>query len=179
MTADVSADVRRLAQEMLELARSNDMGLIAAESCTAGLLGQALADAPGAAQFFHGTFVTYTKEQKTAGLGVSADLLQAKSAVCREVAVAMAEGALERSDAFVGVAITGVAGPEPDDDGNPVGRVCIAVAARIGLPRAFERNYGDLGRDAVRLRATADGLRLLIDTATNFAVWSELYESSA
>ena len=109
----MTTDIRRLAEEMLELARSNDMGSIAAESCTEGILGQALADAPGAAQFFHGTFVTYTKEQKTAGLGVSADLLQAKSAVCREVAVAMADGALERSDAYVGVAITGVAGPNP------------------------------------------------------------------
>jgi hypothetical protein len=69
MPADVSADVRRLAQEMLELARSNDMGLIAAESCTAGLLGQALADAPGAAQFFHGTFVTTPRNRKRLASG--------------------------------------------------------------------------------------------------------------
>lgn len=125
-----------------------------------------LADAPGAAQFFHGTFVTYTKDQKIAALGVSAELLRRKGAVCREVAIAMAEGALERSRACVAGAITGVAGPEPDQDGNPVGRVCIAVAARSGLQHAAEKNYGDIGRDGVRRQAVADALKVLIETAS-------------
>ena len=53
--------------------------------------------------------------------------------MCGEVAVAMARGALARSPADIAVAITGVAGPEPDEDGNPVGRVCIALAREDAL----------------------------------------------
>jgi len=95
---------------------------VTAESCTAGKLAAALlSEAPGAAERLHGSFVTYTKANKTKSLGVSAALLQRRGAVCREVAVAMAEGALVRSPATVAVSITGVAGPDPDEDGNPVG----------------------------------------------------------
>lgn len=74
----------------------------------------------------------------------------------------MAEGALAHSPASVAVSITGVAGPDPDADGNPVGRVCIGVAwARAS--QAFEYDYGNPGRDAVQERAVADALRCLID----------------
>jgi nicotinamide-nucleotide amidase len=87
--------------------------------------------------------------------------LAAKGAVCREVALAMADGALARSPADIAVAITGVAGPSPDEDGNPVGRVCIAVARRGLAAGHLERDYGDIGREAVRERAMADALALL------------------
>ena len=55
-------------------------------------------------------------------------------------------GALARSPADVAIAITGVAGPDKDEDGNPVGLVCIAVARKSLPPSVFERNYGDIGR---------------------------------
>ena len=77
----------------------------------------------------------------------------------------MAEGALKRSPADLAVAVTGVAGPEPDEDGNPVGRACIAVAWRGHETSHLERNYGDIGRDAVRRRAVADALSELISIA--------------
>jgi nicotinamide-nucleotide amidase len=136
---------------------------VTAESCTAGKLAAVLSESPGAAERLHGSFVTYTKANKTKSLGVSADLLQRKGAVCREVAVAMAEGALVRSPATLAVSITGVAGPDPDEDGNPVGLVCIAIARVDGETVHLERRYGDLGREAVQERAMADALRALID----------------
>ncbi len=149
------------ATEVLEVAKQKHLTLVTAESCTSGLLATVLSEAPGAAERLHGGFVTYTKQNKTVALGVPAALLAAKGAVCREVALAMAEGALARSPAEIAVAITGVAGPSPDEDGNPVGRVCIAVARR-GLPAGhLERDYGDIGREAVRERAMADALALL------------------
>jgi nicotinamide-nucleotide amidase len=62
----------------------------------------------------------------------------------------------------VAVAITGVAGPEPDEDGNPVGLVCIAVL-RQGAPAiGIEKRYGDIGREAVQEQAMADALIELI-----------------
>jgi nicotinamide-nucleotide amidase len=149
------------ASEVLALARQQRLTIVTAESCTSGLLATVLSEAPGAAEWLHGGFVTYTKQNKTVALGVPAALLAAKGAVCREVALAMAEGALARSPADIAAAITGVAGPSPDEDGNPVGRVCIAVARR-GFPAShLERDYGDIGREAVRERAMADALAVL------------------
>jgi nicotinamide-nucleotide amidase len=75
----------------------------------------------------------------------------------------MAEGALARSPADFAVAITGVAGPEPDEDGNPVGLVCIAVARRGGTTVHREKRYGELGREAIQEHAMADALTELID----------------
>jgi nicotinamide-nucleotide amidase len=122
---------------------------------------QVLSDAEGAAEHFHGGFVTYTKEQKSRALGVPWSLLREQGAVCGTVASAMAEGALRHSGAGIAAAITGVAGPAPDEDGNPVGRVCIAIARRGESARDFERRYSETGRDAIRQRAVADAIAAL------------------
>jgi nicotinamide-nucleotide amidase len=156
-------DLKALANDVLRAARAANIAVAAAESCTAGLLCQVLADAEGASLSFAGGFVTYTKPQKTAALGVPASLLAEKTAVCPEVALAMAEGALSASAAQAAAAITGVAGPEPDEDGNPVGRVCIAVARAGRRGVAFERHYGKLERETLRRCAVADALRALRD----------------
>jgi nicotinamide-nucleotide amidase len=152
-----------LANDLIRAARAAGVTIVVAESCTAGLLSQVLSDAEGASDTFHGGFVTYTKEHKSRALGVSAALLHDKGAVCVEVARAMVEGALAHSSAGISAAITGVAGPEPDEDGNPVGRVCIAVARRGAAARVFELHYQDDGRDAIRARAIADALEAMTE----------------
>ena len=139
--------LRDPANRLLRAAHAAGLTVAVAESCTAGLLCQVLADAEGAGTQFAGGFITYTKAQKTAALGVPAALLAAKTAVCREVASAMAEGVLLASAASAAASITGV--------------VKSGTATR-----AFEFNYGDLGRDAVRERAVADALQALTDTVT-------------
>jgi nicotinamide-nucleotide amidase len=73
----------------------------------------------------------------------------------------MAQGALDRSTADLAAAITGVAGPEPDEDGNPVGRVYIAAARRGGRVDCLRKDYGAIGRDAVREAAMADAIAAL------------------
>ena len=153
-------DLNSCAETLLQLAKRRGVTIVVAESCTAGQLATLLSDAEGAAQHFAGGFVTYTKAQKQRALGVSTTLLREKGAVCGEVARAMAEGALARSDAGLVAAITGVAGPAPDEDGNPVGRVCIAVARSGSATAVVEQHYGDLGRDQVRACAIADAIRL-------------------
>jgi nicotinamide-nucleotide amidase len=152
-----------LANDLIRRAKAAGVTIVVAESCTAGLLSQVLSDAEGASDTFHGGFVTYTKEHKTRVLGVSAALLRDKSAVNGEVARAMAEGALAHSSAGLSAAITGVAGPEPDEDRNPVGRVCIAVARRGAPARDVERHYPNDGRDAIRGYAAADALKAMMD----------------
>jgi nicotinamide-nucleotide amidase len=169
----ISADLAAMAKRVLARACERGLGIVTAESCTSGLLASALSEAPGAAELLHGGFVTYTKANKIAALGVPADILRTRGAVCPEVAIAMAEGALARSPADVAIAITGVAGPDKDEDGNPVGLVCIAVARKSFPSVVFERRYGDIGRDAVRERAMIDALheveRLLVADGRNDA----------
>ena len=163
MTIDQS--LKAAAEDLVARAARDKLTIITAESCTSGLLATVLSEAPGAAQILHGGFVTYTKEHKALALGVPDDLLHAKGVVCQEVACAMAEGALAHSKADLAAAITGVAGPEPDDDGNPVGRVFIAAARRGRTVNCFQKDYGAIGRDAVREAAIADaiaGLKAMI-----------------
>jgi nicotinamide-nucleotide amidase len=151
-----------LAKRTLEAARPHALSIVTAESCTAGKLAALLSEAPGAAELLQGGFVTYTKANKTKALGVAAGLLKDKGAVCGDVAVAMAEGALRRSPANIAVAITGVAGPDPDEDGNPVGLVCIAVVRENRRPIHTEKRYGNLGRDRIQQHAMADALAEII-----------------
>src|SRR4051812_30442863 len=137
------------ADRLLADAKRAGLTLAVAESCTGGLLCQVLSDAEGASAQFAGGFVTYTKAQKTAALGVPASLLKEKTAVCPEVARAMADGALRMSAASVTAAITGVAGPQPDENDNPGGVGCPPGARRGNPTRGFRFNYGKRGRDAI------------------------------
>jgi PncC family amidohydrolase len=118
----------RLANEIIEHAKVGGMTVATAESCSAGRLAQALAKAEGASQHYLGGVVAYTKEMKERMLGVPRRLIQEGTAVSGPVAEAMAVGVLLRSRATVAVSITGVAGPDEDEDGNPVGLVYCGVA---------------------------------------------------
>jgi nicotinamide-nucleotide amidase len=150
-----------LAAEMImQLAEARGLTLATAESCTAGCLALLLADTPGAGERLHGGFVVYSKEQKTAVLGVAADLIARHTAVSREVAEAMARGVIAACPADLGIAITGVAGPEPDEDGNPVGLMHIAVAHRDGDVRHRKCELGAGGREKLRGDAMTAALQL-------------------
>ncbi len=162
-----SNELSDLAKRALAIAKSKNCSIITAESCTAGKLSGLLSEAPGAGTLLHGGFVTYTKDSKSKALGVSPQLLKQKGAVCVDVAVAMAEGALARSPANVAVAITGVAGPEPDDDGNAVGLVCIAVIRQGAPPIGIEKHYAVAGREAIQEQAMADALIALTNAIGN------------
>jgi len=155
--------IEDLAAELLRLAEAKQVSISTAESCTAGAAATALADAPGAGLRFHGGIVVYTKRSKTEWLGVPADLLAERSAVCRDVAVAMADGLLARSPAGVAIAITGVAGPEPDEDGNPVGLMHVAVRLRMGGGGHRELRLPNGHRDELRHCAVRAALDLAIE----------------
>ncbi len=162
-----SNELTELAKRALAIAKSKHCSVVTAESCTAGKLSGLLSEAPGAGSLLHGGFVAYTKDSKSKALGVSPQLLKQKGAVCVDVAVEMAKGALVRSPANVAVAITGVAGPEPDDDGNAVGLVCIAVIRQGAPPIGIEKHYPAAGRDAIQEQAMADALIALTSAMDN------------
>jgi nicotinamide-nucleotide amidase len=142
------------AARVLALAKDRKLSIVTAESCTGGLIAAVLSDAPGAADWLHGGFVTYTKEAKEALLGVSTDLIDSAGIVSEAVARAMAEGALARSPADVSVAIAGVAGPTTDEDGTPVGTVHLAAARRGHATIHVARNFGDSGAAPIAIAAS-------------------------
>jgi nicotinamide-nucleotide amidase len=136
-----------------------------AESCTGGLVTAAITEIPGSSAMFEAGFVTYSNEAKLKLLGVSSDVLETFGAVSIAVAWGMARGALERTNADVAVAITGIAGPEGGSEKKPVGTVVFACATRDGDPDAVaadSRNFGDLGRGGIRFQAALCALELLM-----------------
>jgi PncC family amidohydrolase len=102
--------------------------LATAESCTGGLLGHQITNAPGSSHYFLGGVVSYSDDAKTKILGVPEDILAEHGAVSEETAQAMAEGVRKRFHADVGVGVTGIAGPGGGTEEKPVGLVFVAVS---------------------------------------------------
>jgi nicotinamide-nucleotide amidase len=162
----IDAALIKRAEVIIKLATECGCTIATAESCSAGLLAAVLAEAPGAGTQLQGGFVTYSKEQKAIALGIARELLDRESAVSKTVAIAMAEGAIARSIADLSVSITGVAGPEPDEDGNPVGLVHMAAARRNG-PTLHEEHHFAGGRGSVLYQTIMAALDLLERGATD------------
>lgn len=152
-----------LAQQLVAGANELDLTIATAESCTAGALAVALADAEGGGRAFHGGFVVYTKTNKTAALGVPAGLISAYTAVSRAVAEAMAANVLDRTPADLALAITGVLGPDPDEDGNPVGLMHIAMALRGRHVEHRCYTFDHAERDNLRARAQNAALAFAVE----------------
>jgi PncC family amidohydrolase len=115
--------------------------IVTAESCTGGLAAKLLTDTPGSSTWMDTGFVTYSNEAKQRILGVPSGLIQEHGAVSEAVALSMLRGALERSSADVGLAITGIAGPEGGTPEKPVGTVWIAWGGR-GLLKTRSYRFG-------------------------------------
>ena len=115
-----------ISSELGELLKLKDYSFTCAESCTGGWVGHALTSIPGSSEWFGSSFVTYSYEAKTQILGVSSEDLDNFGAVSEEIVEQMVCGALHKSGANVGVAISGIAGPAGGTDTKPVGTVCFA-----------------------------------------------------
>jgi nicotinamide-nucleotide amidase len=153
-------DMRQQAAAFLGAMRVRGLHFVSAESCTGGLIVALLTDIPGSSDVVDRGFVTYSNEAKMEMVGVRVELLAEFGAVSREVALAMAEGALVHSTADVSVAVTGIAGPGGGTATKPVGLVHIA-AARIGAePVHLECRFGGLDRVEIRARAVREALSL-------------------
>lgn len=150
------------AAEVLDALAARRWTVAVAESLTGGLVASTLIEVPGASASMRGGVVAYATDVKRDVLGVDAGLLASTGAVDPAVAMQMAEGVRRQLRADVGIATTGVAGPEPQD-GKPVGTVCIAVITPDAATSTTEVFHGDRG--SIRARAVeaalAAALRLL------------------
>ncbi len=140
--------------------------LAAAESCTGGVLSGRMTSVPGSSRSFVGAIVVYNNEAKSRQLDVPAELLDHEGAVSEPVARAMALGVVRRTGADLGLAITGLAGPDAGASGpdrtRPVGLVYVALAHGEGVVVQELHLSGD--RERIRWWATQHALKLLWQT---------------
>ena len=141
--------LERISSELGELLTLKDYSFTCADSCTGGWVGHALTSIPGSAEWFGSSFVPYSYEAKTQILGVSSEDLDTFGAVSEEIVEQMVSGALHKSDANVGVAISGIAGPAGGTDTKPVGTVCFAWKIE-GHDVMTSTEYFSGGRNEVR-----------------------------
>jgi nicotinamide-nucleotide amidase len=154
-------NLSELAEHVLHSVGQRGERIATAESCTGGLVAAALTAIAGSSRVVDRGFVTYSNEAKTEMLGVPTGLIASHGAVSREVAVAMAEGALRNSHAHLAVSITGIAGPGGGSAEKPVGLVHFALAHKGEATRHCELLFtGD--REQIRLQATLTALGLLL-----------------
>jgi nicotinamide-nucleotide amidase len=129
------------------------------ESCTGGLLSDVITNVPGSSRYFRGGIVSYATEVKEL-MGVDEAIIAAHGVVSAETAAAMAAAVRERLGADIGIGVTGVAGPDPQD-GVPVGQVYVGLdgGARLGQHAvAFQLNQT---REAIKRRAVTQAIALL------------------
>ena len=158
-------------EELLDLAervgaacRASGRTLATAESCTGGLVAHLITEVPGSSAYFLGGLVTYADDVKTGLADVSPAVLTAHGAVSAQVAVAMAEGARQRLDVDVAVAVTGVAGPDGGTEAKPVGLVYVAVADASG--DTVRRHQWAEDRTGNKRASAAAALSLVIERLT-------------
>jgi len=125
-------DVSGLPEACLRLLQERKLTLATAESCTGGQVAQRITALPGASAVYRGGAVSYWTSVKADVLGVPQETLDRCGAVSEETARAMAEGARRITGAELAVSVTGVAGPDPDERGVPVGIVYIGLSTPEG-----------------------------------------------
>lgn len=141
------------------LLREKRKTLACAESCTGGLVGHRLTDIPGSSAYFIESAVVYGNSAKTRRLGVPKALLDRHGAVSAAVARAMALGIRRTSGADLGLAVTGIAGPDGGTVRKPVGLVYIALAHDEGA--AVHRSLFFGGRAQVKVQSSQKALDVL------------------
>ena len=153
------------ARAVIEANRKAGRRIAVAESCTGGLVSAALTEMPGSSDVFEAGFITYSTRSKMNRLKVAEDVIDTFGAVSVATAWAMAQGALEASQADVAVAITGIAGPDGGSEQKPVGTVVFARATVNDGPdevTADHKLFENQNRAGVRLQAALCALDLLM-----------------
>jgi nicotinamide-nucleotide amidase len=153
--ADAPTD---LADVVIAACRGQGKHIAVAESCTGGMLATRLTSVSGSSHAFVGGVVAYDNAVKVEQLDVARTLIEAHGAVSEPVAIAMADGVRARLKADVGIAVTGIAGPDGGTAQKPVGTVVIAIAGPASSVRTF-KFPGD--RRMVRQFSTAAALDMV------------------
>ena len=158
-------ELEKLATELGVALKAHGFMLALAESCTGGMVSQAVTSVAGSSAWFDRGFVTYSNAAKIGMLGVSAQTLENFGAVSKQTAAEMALGCLKASalnhrQAHIAGSITGIAGPDGGTADKPVGTVCFGIAQANHYITSTQHFTGN--REAVRQQAAAFLMQQLI-----------------
>lgn len=158
----MEAELESLSMQVGAALKQAGLILATAESCTGGWVAQVVTHTAGSSEWFDRGFVTYSNDAKRTQLGVSARTLVRYGAVSPETAVEMAAGALDKSNAMISLAITGIAGPGSGSPDKPVGTVCFAWCQH-SHDAVVRTHHFSGGREAVRRQSVVFALEQLLD----------------
>ena len=150
-----------ISREVSEILWDTEKTVGTAESCTGGRIAEAIISVPGASKYFKGGIICYVNEIKENLLGVDPQVLEEKTAVCEEVAVAMVKGACKTLNTDYAISATGVAGPSGGTKDIPVGTIWLACGSldRVVTQKVEE----DHGRDINLAIATNKAMELFLN----------------
>jgi nicotinamide-nucleotide amidase len=167
LLTDLEATLTALASELGAALKAHNLKLALAESCTGGMVAEAVTRIAGSSAWFDCGFVTYSNQAKIDLLSVSPETLEKFGAVSEQTAVEMAlgclnTGALKHSQAQVTGSITGIAGPDGGSAEKPVGTVCFAWAISNQTASSATQHFAG-NRQQIRQQATAFLMQQLIE----------------
>jgi len=151
----------KIEERLVKVLAARSISWCTAESCTGGLIAARITGVPGASGCFEGGFVTYSNRAKTLLLGVPPEIIEKHGAVSSETARAMAQGAREKLNVGIAVAVTGIAGPAGGSAAKPVGTVFISLAAK-GTTSVREFHFEGTRRQ-IRRRSADEAFILVLD----------------
>ncbi len=152
-------DVSSVEEVVLKLLKEKGKTVAFAESCTGGLLGKRMTDLAGASAVFAGGVISYSNQVKEKALGVPPEIIKTEGAVSEKVALAMAQGVRKVTGADIGISVTGIAGPESDESGLPVGTVFVGLSGEK-KEEVLSLALGS-SRERVRVSSAHHGFHLL------------------
>lgn len=161
VTANLEKDISSLAGRVIALASGANVTISTAESLTGGGITEALTSVPGSSAVVVGGAVTYATMSKHSVLNVDKTLLSTEGPVCADVAIQMAEGAAEKFETDLAIAVTGIAGPTGAEPEKPVGTVFFGIFSN-GDTESIRRQF-DGGREEVRLQTVRFALECLVE----------------
>ena len=141
---------------LLNLFKSKNLTIGTAESCTGGYIAHKITSVPGSSAYFIGSVVAYTNELKTKLLGVQKSTIDVHGAVSEDTVKEMVQGLLKLIDVEIGIAISGIAGPDGGTIEKPVGTIWMAVGNAKKI-------------DCIKITASKDRLKN-IEYSANFAL---------
>ncbi|MCL2068989.1 MAG: CinA family nicotinamide mononucleotide deamidase-related protein, partial [Oscillospiraceae bacterium] len=153
-------DVDNLQNALVRELAANGMTISTAESCTGGQVSARITSVPGSSAVFGCGMCTYSNEAKVKLLGVKPETLDSYGAVSPETAAEMAEGVMRAAGSDIGLAVTGIAGPDGGTEEKPVGLVWLGIAGKAGTRTAelrLSRRYGG-ERAFIQLLASSNAL---------------------
>ncbi len=153
--------MRKLEESVVKLLTEKNLTVALAESCTGGLVAKRITDVGGASRVFCCGIVSYSNEVKIKLLGVDSEVIEKNGAVDSEVAKQMALGVRKIVGDDIGVGITGIAGPDPSENGKPAGLIYVAVAYEDKVI-CTKLSTGCSDRDKNRLSASDCALEMIL-----------------